>query len=509
MTFLTKSQSFSVGAVMGRCPEVDRDFRAVMCLRLGEGEDIDLAVRAALDANPEVEIVSDPAGITHEAVPYETLILTGRATAADSLIQTLPRYFGPLAYRRLDFSIRPMAATEAGSHSLLFGDLIDIGTGAERGSVLIGDRKAGPTTQPFWPDGPSGRPYRWHAGQRRAVIALTGDASADGLPRAVWPTATGAGTPLAVVIVPDRDTPMAELRPLHPAGPRDTGLKPMLGKPVCRLGMTAREDFEYFEADFGADGPTVLVAPDSAFGRFLSGPRAGVDMLEIRGVFVPGPGRRSPAAAAAIRFDSERRLLAHGLRTEASRLLLLGQNEVLLQRRQHAESEVIGRDRNVSYLGLRLARAQQLDPAAPRGWWALSADDSRRPLGWLPLRLGPQGSEESLRLGESALRYSRQRWIDRQEAGPEAASLFADWLDDAVELVVHAPGGGTLRQGLAQYISGVPSPQRRMLDGSLGYSAGGIDLIHGGGGRERVQAGKSFRLGALWVRLVTAEGGTK
>lgn len=502
MTTYTAPSGLTVGAITAYPPKLDPLALDLMRIPWQALTQPDKAIRSILDCNPAIEVVDDPFGITHEAVPFEALVLTGHRYIADSLRHTLPRYFDPLVHRRLNFTIQTLPARAQSNQSVLFGTLIDPGLGAPRGSVEIaGPGKSGvsgPWQPPVWPDGPGLSPLRWRAGQRHAAVALTDGPEADGMARPADLTPSSAPAS-AVIIRPNSAGPVAELRSLAPASPK---VAPVLGPILAEAQMQRQDTFEVFSADLGPDGPAVLVAPDSAFSRFIGAPRPGVDLLEIRGLFLPQISPRGPVAAAAIRFTAGRKLCAHGLSPEVTRLLMLGKSSAFLQH-NGAAPQKLGREGPASELGLRLRPARKLQPTAPRGWSALVTGDAQ-PLGWIPLRLGPPSQTSDLRVPASPLIYTRTRWFDRRDTEGEAAGIMADWLDEAVHLIVRDGDGGTRRHGLARYIAGLPHTSQAAFTAGLRFDSDGIQITSRAA-RDRLRPGQDTRLGPLWVRLIPAE----
>lgn len=502
MTSSITSSGLSVGAITAEAPKRDALALDLMRIPLQGLTQPETAIRTVLDIHPAIEVIDEPYGISHEAVPFEALILTGHSYFADSLRHTLPRYFDPLSYRRLDFTIQTLPARAQSGPSVLFGTLIDPGLGAPRGNVqLAAPGQSRPLQTPVWPDGPGHSPMRWRSNQRHAVIALADGPQADGLVRPAEPCVLAANSAKdsAVVIRPNSAGAVAELRSLAPLQDR---VAPVLGPIRAEAQMRCLDGFEVFSADLGPDGPSILVVPDSAFSRFISTPRPGVDLLEIRGLFLPPISKRGPVAAAAVRFATGRALCAHGLSPEIDRLLMLGNRGNFLQK-NGAALRKLGREGPAGALGLRLTSARKLQPTAPRGWTALFAEDAQ-PLGWIPLRLGAPSLRCALRVAASPLIYTRTRWFDRCDTQGEAAGIMADWLDEAVHLIVRDGDGGTECQGLARYIAGLPQKALTAFAGGLRFDSGALEVTSRAG-HERLRDGQDFRLGPLWVRLLKAK----
>lgn len=473
-----------VGAVNGRRTSLDPDVRALMRVNLPDGADAEEAVRAVLDRRPATNVVDDPLGVLHEAVPYEALVLAGRQELAESLKLSLPRFFAPLSFRRLEFEIHHVPTS--GSASLLFGNLLETGLGAESGLVQVLHENR--TLEPTLP-GPAGTSARLCGGQGRAVVALGRGPASDGL----WSVDLDAPTQ-AFVITPGRDGPHVQLRRLNEPG-RVGDIVPVLGPVIEEAAVAHNAEFEFYEASFRARNIVLRIVPDSAYARLAAAPRPDVDLLEIVGIFLPTPGRAREIEGLAVRFDADRRLLGHGLRSEDSRVLLVGRDERFVQRANGRHSR-IGKRGVASDLGLRLQPARSVDDTAAVQWSLLAAEGGGA-LGWIPLRLAEPDSDDPYRTERSDLRYTRHGWVGPSDVGANGAALHLDWLNHAVRLVAGDGDGGSVCLGLAKWIA----QQGARLEGELRVVRDRIVHETGDGHTTSLRDRSLFRLGPLWVRL--------
>lgn len=476
--------SVMVGAVNGRRTSIDPEDRALMRVILPEGAGAEETVRTVLDKRPATNVVDDPLGVLHEAVPYEALVLAGRQEMAESLKLSLPRFFAPLSFRRLDFEIHHVPTS--GAASLLFGDLLETGLGAQCGTVqVLHENRA---LEPMLP-GPVGTPARLCGGQGRAVIALGRGPASDGL----WQVDLESPSQ-ALVITSGRGGPHVQLRSLNDPG-KINDVVPVLGPVIEEATVTRNTDFEIYEASLGGLNIDLRIVPDSAYARLIPEPRFDVDLLEIVGVFLPTPGRAREIEGLAVRFDADRHLLGHGLRDEDSRVLLVGRDERFVQKANGRHSR-IGKRGVAADLGLRLQPARSVDDTAAVHWSMLGVEGAGA-LGWIPLRLSDSASDDPYRTERSALRHVRNGWVAASDISANGAALHLDWLNHAVRLVAGDGEGGSVCMGLANWnaLQGV------RLEGELRVVRDRIVYEAGDGHSVSLRDRSLFRLGPLWVRL--------
>jgi hypothetical protein len=285
---------------------------------------------------------------------------------------------------------------------------------------------------------------------------------------------------------------------LNPPGAADRST-PVLQSLEDEAVVTRNPIYELYEAQFREDaglgrGALLRIVPDSQFSRFLPRMRPKVDCLEIIGLLIPDPQRMRDVAGVAVRFDGERRLIASGLRTESSRILLVGTRERNLQLANGVQTP-LDRVGPVLGLGLDLQRARSVDD---RGFskWSVLRTQGGEPMGWLPLRvgIGPFNTPQA------PWRYARSGWISPGDIEGNGAALHLDWLNQAVRLVVRHKDGGTQEVGFATWCNG----QGDNLLGQLAGVSDGVtrDLDRPATIRHR----DTFRLGPLWVRYHKAAG---
>lgn len=481
--------TLNVGQVHGRLPRLDFEANALRRVVLSNSAEREEAVRLALDQSPSIDIVDDPLGAFHEAVPYESLVVVGPSQLAGNLKKTLPRFFGPLAFRRLNFEIRHVPAGT--TTSLLFGDMLEARLEAPRGVVQL--VRSDLAVEPVAPG--VLMPERLAGGQGRATIAIGRGPAAEGLPAF---DLAGAEAKRAIVLTPGHEGPRVQLWSLNSPGP-DERSTPVLNKLEDEAVVTRNPLYEFYEARFRQDGglgrdALLRIVPDSQFSRFLPTVRPKVDCLEIIGLLIPDPQRMREVAGVAVRFDGERRLIASGLRTESSRILLVGTRERSLQLANGVNTP-LDRVGPVLGLGLELQRARAVDD---RGFakWSVLRTQGEEPLGWLPLRvgLGPFNTPQA------PWRYARSGWISPGDLEGSGAALHLDWLNQAVRLVVRHKDGGTQEVGFATWCNG-------QGDNLLGQLAGVSDGVTRDPERPTtIRHRDTFRLGPLWVRYHKATG---
>lgn len=482
---LFSSNRLSVGGINGRQPPLLPEERALMRAVLARHTRGDEVVRSVLYDTPAVDVIDDPLGLYHEAVPYETLVLVGPQELADSLKLTLPRFFTQISYRRLDFEIS-WAPAQAQA-SLVFGELLETGLGVNCGALQVIT-----TNGSFNPILPDGGAFRLRGGQGRAIVVLGKSSAGEGLPFVDLEPKEPAQ---AIIITPGREGPTVQLRKLKepaPAGQVAPVLGEVLEDPVCTRNL----EFEFYEARFLGPGLCVRLVPESSFSRVLSLPRPNVDMLEIVGVFVPTTRKSRSVEGLALRFDESRCLLSHGLRNEWFRVLMVGNQERVL-RWTTGKRRSIPKSGVVPDVGLRLRPARKVDDTAPPSWELLSSETSGA-LGWIPLRLGASSDNgDPHRVERSQLRYVRSGWIAPYEIGVEGAAIHLDWLDRAVRMVVRDDKGGTVSKGLAGWCV----EQGTRMEARLRIDHDRIVCEAPNCPSQNLRNGDIFRLGPLWVRL--------
>lgn len=500
MTFLKKiaanawtrwtNPNLTVGAVTGARPTLAPGSRELMRVTLPTGERGEIYARQILNTLPAIDVVDDPLGMHHEAVPYETLVFCGPKDMADSLKMTLPRFFEPLAFRPLRFEVQHAVTSDA--PSMLIGDLLEPGLGRACGTLRIKQGDAYRT--PMMPN-PGGGQVVSHLrrGQSSSVVALGPSPEAEGL---VW---IDLGRPdTALVVTPGPQSPIVILRQLLP---RQTGIghAPVLGTVLAEAHVSFSPDFGLFQAVFDTEGISVQIVPDNAFSRVISQQRTTLDMLEIMGVFVPFPGRVRSVLGTAIRLDAQQNLLTSGFRQEAERIVLVGKGERSVLKSDGTHQR-LGNKGQVPDSKLRLLRPGKATSRPQEDWGMLTAGDAH-PMGWIPLRLGDDALSAAGYVRKSAVSYARSGWVAASEVSDRGAMIYLDWLDHAIQLVVRDGVSGSKERGLASFCA----EQGAAFSGALTLEHGALRLQPK---NQILRDRQTFRLGPLWLRVRRAQSVT-
>lgn len=494
----------SVGEIRSVRPNFDAELRKLIRIDFEEGEKGEEKTRDTLNSITCIETLEDPFGVDFEAVPYEALVVVGSDFLADTLINRLDRFFLPLAYRRLSFSIDRVPSQD-GRISLLFGSLIDTREAPPSGTLRFIPQVSEPEHGPANNMTKSVKQVRWKLGQGRAVYALGPADAADGLPSF---RLNEEIADQALTIEPGDHGPRLSMVSMNSSGPA--------GVAYSALGKGKEAEVSYFphegryEARFPDIEGHVRLIPDSAFSRPLQARDPNRTMLEVRGIFLPQPTQASEVQAISVNFTSDKFLKVDGLRQVATQICLVGQNERLIRDRKGGVKE-LGRSSNVSDdLGIRILRPSQLPPVPQsfdrRGRELIVAVAGGGPMGWIRLKLGSViGPDDQKRIVRKVeLRYQRQRWIGQNGMEPHETAIYLDWLDTAVRLICRHSDGGTIERGMASHLAGLEngagSPD------TLLYSSRSVRLKRQGSKNVRsLTPGVLFRFGALLVRIVPPE----
>ncbi len=464
-------------------------------------------IRKQLNRITAIDIVADPLGVFHEAVPYENLVVVGPRALADSLSLILPAFFAPLAYRKLEFSIQSVPAPN-GETALLFGTLFDTRPTPPCGNVRWitneGDEQG---HLPKAPDGRDEEPMRWRRGQGHGLIAFSEEfAGAAGLPYLPKDRLPENHLPKdgALVIEPGSHVPRVRLATLS---------NPKEGPSINKQARVMLEPYEEavvrvvkeggfyegcYEARFHSREDLVRLIPDSAYSRPTPVRNKASDMLEVLGLFLPDHGDGRDVKGIAVGFTGERLLRSDGLRTSEFEVCLVDRSERVV-RYVSGTLDPIGRDGDILRGSLRLLPASDLDRSKDsrrrREWALITTNDD--PLVWIPLRLGPSESADPIRVTRSQLRYARTRWIDPNETTPDAAAIYLDWLDTAVRIVRTNPSAEATTVGLASYLNGGVGNNHCFLR----HSGRAIQIVDGKRSPVDIHEEQPFRFGPLWVQL--------
>lgn len=498
-----------VGAVNGNWRMLAPKARALVRVLLADDDQALEQSRNAINAVAAIDIVEDPLGVHHEAVPYEALTLVGPRELADGLKEVLPRYFEPLAYKRLQFEVCHVDFPNRSS--LLFGDFLEAGLGGEAGSVAIVDDNG--TTYPAHRPGEfDGSTFRLAMGQQRAVIAIVSDTASHGQDVATsglpWIALPGVAEPMAIVMDADRQGPRVRLYRLNEPGAIGEPT-PILGESLASARVSRNAGFEVFEARFdetinhlhGLAGRLIRIIPDQAYSRLLTQRRHAVDCLEVLGVFLPEPERVKGVDALSISLGSSFGLLGHGMDAVQARATFVGRRERRVHRLDRSPDRFSQRGA-IPNVGLRVELARPFDSTVPKGWVALLAT-AGSPLGWLPLRLARYGQESNATVESSHPRLTRSTWVGPGDTGEYAGAVHLDWLDHCVSIVHQTPQDGPRISGLAAWCADALPAE--FMDTSIRAPDGRLRLQRLSDDEKLMAEGKPFRFGLLWVRFHAAD----
>ena len=484
------SRHLTVGAVLGDVPEVTSRERFLTRIVLSGNQSDEATVRKHLNNNPALEKVEDPIGLHTEAVPYERLIVCGAADLKDRLSQSLPNYFAPLAYRKLNFDIS--SAPHLGSSSVLFGDALVSGLNRARGHIVLKHEKK--TYNPFEPDAGGGlTPSYIKGGQSHEVIAFGQSKVSEGLP---WVELEGQFSGLALSISPGNNCPHVHLcRFLEPAAEGQRGA--VLGEPISTAQVTTDDCFGVYNARFDAEDLDVLIVPDSSFTRVVHQKRSKLDHFEILGLFFPMPSISRFLQSAVLCFDSNRRVLSCAMLNEEARVVFVGRSERRVLRCGRL-SENFGRSGAIPTLGLKLIVKSTNSYGLPPGWGLISSTDNTA-LGWLPLRFARTNPPSDFDVNQKSLRYHRFNWVGLDSGLDKSEAIYLDWLNEVVQLQIvdQSNDRETVSIGLAEYCA---VWQNELFAGFLFVRNGEIYLRRNSREVEPLRNGKVLRLGPLLVR---------
>lgn len=504
-----KGKAVKVGGVFGRLPSLDPTKTALYLLRLDPDESPEKTVREELYYNAAVEVVEDPMGNLHEGVPYESLLLTGANHLADSLTQTLDRYFSPLCYRRLNFEVhQSLYDNEA---AVLFGDLIERGWGQPRGRLRLqvghafGDKASG--TQPV------SQSLDWWAGHERGIYALwagdAGRAQTAGQPPQAAASTSFFGLKAfdlemmsqVLVVQSSKDGPTAQIRKLV----QETGIgiaTPVLGELVAEASFTRDAQHDTYTAVLQRAGDPeeralhLMLTPDSAFNRVTGARRTDVDMLEIIGFYLPRPKAKGRVLGLSVRLDRDTMLCAHGQRVFGYSLDVLPGKERYLKARGKRTLALRRRKEMVlPKIGRVLRNPNSEEDLDERDFIVLCVD-GLNPLGWIPFRVDdPQTHDRSV--ANCDVVYIRPHWVGSKGREAAEAKFRLDWLNQVCQLVVHDPNAGTERIGLAEFLI----QERQMMGGRFKFANGELSYEEGTVFKQDLRDQSIFRVGPLRVKL--------
>lgn len=489
-----------VGTIGGSKQQLDAELRALIRVRLSDGDNALDETRQAINDIAAIEVIDDPLGMNHEAVPYEALRVVGRRKLADGLLEVLPRYFDPLSYRRVAFEVDHVSGS--GRSSVLFGDLLETGLGGDAGSIAVVDGN-GKSLIARRPGALETSTHRLPMGTTRIALALVPDAQMlvtdirlDGLPSIVVPS---LDRPLALVVSAGSHGPNAHLHPFEEPGVVGKPAR-VIGRSIAGASVERNLGFEVFDATFDDPRIIVRIIPDQSFSRLLGARRPTVDCLEILGVFLPQPGRVKGVEAVRLSLGSGNQLQGHGLDATNARVTLVGRRERRVQLLK-GRSKSFARRGPVPETGLKSERAQSLDPSAPRGWIAMTATPGS-PLGWIPLRLARFAGPAEGSVDQAFPQLIRQAWVDSEDLGEQAGGVFLDWLDHAVQILHQVPEEGGRLTGFARWCAETAPPG--LTDMTLRSPDGRARIKRPGTEETVLGDAQPFRFGPLWVRFHAA-----
>lgn len=448
----------------------------------------DLDIINALNKTIFEEIIHDPISVHHETVPYEHLVACGQENFADSLRETLPKFFSPLAYRPLSFSVDHVPENK---RSVLFGDMFETGLGGPTGQAILTFITEAPdapgtvkTTETVFP---------LHKRQGRIIVALSEDEIATGLPRPeVVADRSLEGS--AFVVTPGKDGPQVELRAL-----RERSLRPnvetLVGTKSGVTNVTPSHAFSSYLAEIEGSKTTLRLIPDTSFSRPVSGPRTDTDQLEVIGVFVPNPAVARAVTGVAVRFSNETELAFDPFRKETGRMVLVGRQDRHFLRADGTIRPLSSKG-HIPGLGLQL-QSNEGRRFGLTSSWALLSSENATPMARISLRLADNGACDPLQVSRSSLRYKRPSFVTAGDTTENGAAIYVDWLDAVVSVMLTDAKEGVVELGLAEFVH----RQGEAFQGELSSRKGAIQWARNTAQNQELREGATYRLGPLLVRL--------
>jgi len=458
----SKNGPIRVGQTVNRFPYGDGRVLRVVVQNESNAANV---IREALYEHAEIEVIDDPLGQTHEAVPFETILVSGPDLTASTLRVNLDRFFRSVTHRRMSFEVHQLS--NSGEVVAVFGDFFEPGWGKPRGALRVA-RVADPVKSTFSDDWVKAD---WWAEAGNAVFALSNGFASTGLP-----VIDLRMDNRCLLVRTMAGQAVAQVRELHK--PVLGKVKNCLGRVLCETPLTSMNGSAVFSGALASERLKIEVTPDTSFSRLRPEKWVETDCLEIIGLYLPKRTTGNRVLGLKVNFNASNQLGGHRLLPHAFSVNLLrdGGDWVHWQKGDRAKigpartiASIEGKARSIDKTTFFLRNRFDKDevPANVN----LLCGERAAAMGWIPLKLDENDNPGWVQ--ESHVAYQRTTRVSPDDDSKEGSSIYLDWLNTAaLVLTEDDTEGGSKMLGLADYLFSqglLPCGRFIFRDGHLRY----------------------------------------